>query len=109
MPTELLTSVATGGGIATLFQIFKGEWGRWPTLILSLLAAGSAGYGTGGVEGAIVAATSSLATHAGLFSNTSLGKGLKWRMLPRILRLISNVTKTLADTLGKQGETPKPQ
>ena len=95
-----------GGGVASiLFQVSKGEWGKWPTMIIAVLLAASVGYNQGGLEGAIVAALTALSTHS-VALNNRFGDAIKLALAPRLLRLVAEIANAVAAGIEQKPPVP---
>lgn len=105
MDSNFLQALGLGGGVSVLFQSAKGEWGKWPTMILAVLLAGAAGYTQGGQEGAVVAALTALSTHA-VALNNFFGDAIKLALAPRLLRLVAEIATAVAAGIEQKPKTP---
>lgn len=91
--------LGTGGAASVLFQLSKGDWNVWLTKLMAVVTGFGAGAGaTGDIGNGLVTASAALATHS-LLGDTPLGKALKVSILPRVLRVVSEVAKNLAEAI----------
>ena len=97
MDSNLILAVGSGGGVAALAQMFKGEYNRWLTLGLVVGVAFVSGYiADQSAASGLVAAMAALSAHSALFAGTPIGKALKWELLPKILEGVAGISKSLA-------------
>lgn len=101
---ETVSALGIGFGTSTLFQLSKGDWNPWLNKLMALVSGFGAGYVQGGVEGGLVAASATLAAHGAFFADTALGKALKVSIVPRVLRVVSEIATNLADAI--ENKTP---
>lgn len=91
-----------------LYQLAKGDWNKYLSMVLAVGSGFALGFQTGGAEAGITAAVAALATHAVAFKETALGHGLQLHLAPRFLRLVSDLAKQLAEALEKPTTPPVP-
>ena len=104
-----MQAFGAGGATAFAFQFLKGgEWNRWLSVALAIAAAFATGYTTGGsLDTGAQAAVAALAVHSSMLQGTPIGKALQQHGLPRILLLIADLTKSLAEAIEtKRNGTP---
>lgn len=103
---QLIQTLLAGGGASVVFQLAKGDWNKYLSMVLAVASGFALGFQAGGAEGGIAAAVAALATHAVAFKDTPLGTGMKLHLAPRFLRLVSDLAKQLAEAFEKSGENP---
>ena len=106
MDTTILQAIGAGGATAIGFQFLKGgDWNRWLTVILAMVAAFGTGFVTGGsVDSGVQSSIGALAVHSALLQSTSIGSALQQHGLPRILRLVADLAKALAEAIEPKKE-----
>lgn len=103
---QIVQLLGTGGVASLLFQAGKGDWNEWLTRVIALTSGFASGYAQGGLDGGLISASAMLAAHGAFLANTKFGDALKISLVPRVLRVLSEVAMNLAKAIENKPPSP---